>query len=45
VAALLLGRDNYTLLIGVSAAGLAACTLAALGPARLLDAGRVRQAG
>jgi predicted MFS family arabinose efflux permease len=41
-AALLLGEDNYTLLIGVSAAGLAACALAALGPARLLDAGRAR---
>ena len=41
-AALLLGQDNYALLIGVSAAGLAACLLAALGPARLLDAGRIR---
>ncbi len=41
-AALLLGEDNFALLIGVSAAGLAACLLAALGPARLLDAGRVR---
>lgn len=41
-AALLLGQDNYALLIGVSAAGLAACSLAVLGPARLLDAGRVR---
>lgn len=39
-AALLLGEDNYALLIGVCAAGLAACALAALGPARLLDAGR-----
>jgi len=42
-AALLLGQDDYALLIGVSAAGLAACALVALGPARLLDAGRVRQ--
>lgn len=42
-AALLLGEDNYALLIGVSAAGLAACALAAFGPARLLDAGRARQ--
>ncbi len=42
-AALLLGEDNYTLLIGVSAAGLMACLLAALGPARLLDARRVRR--
>jgi len=42
VAALLLGEDNYTLLIGVSAAGLIACLLAGLGPARLLDARRVR---
>jgi hypothetical protein len=41
-AALILGQDNYPLLIGVSAAGLAACALAALGPARQLDAGRVR---
>lgn len=41
-AALLLGENNYALLIGASAAGLAACALAALGPARLLDAGRAR---
>ncbi len=41
-AALILGQDNYALLIGVSAAGLVACSIAALGPARLLDAGRVR---
>ena len=41
-AALLLGEDNYPLLIGVSAAGLMACLLAAFRPARLLDAGRVR---
>jgi hypothetical protein len=44
-AALILGGDNYTLLIGASAAGLAACAIAALGPARLLDAGRLRQSG
>jgi predicted MFS family arabinose efflux permease len=39
-AALILGKDDYTLLIGVSLAGLAVCTAAVLGPARLLDAGR-----
>jgi DHA1 family inner membrane transport protein len=39
-AALLLGEDNFALLVGVSVAGLAACAAAALGPARLLDAGR-----
>lgn len=39
-AALLLGEDNYGLLIGVSVAGLAACAAAVLGPARLLDSGR-----
>ncbi len=41
VAALLLGQDNYALLIGVSVAGLACCGLAVRAPARLLDAGRV----
>jgi MFS family permease len=40
VAALLLGEDNYALLISVSLAGLAICAVAVLGPARLLDAGR-----
>ena len=40
VAALLLGENNYGLLVGVSLAGLLACGLAVLGPARLLDAGR-----
>lgn len=43
-AALLLGNNNYPLLIGVSAAGLAVCAAAVLGSARLLDAGRVRPA-
>ena len=41
-AALLLGQDNYGLLIGVSLAGLVLCGLAVIGPARLLDAGRYR---
>ena len=45
VAALLLGQDNYALLIGVSIAGLAACGLAVLAPARLLDAGRAPTRG
>lgn len=40
VAALLLGEDNYPLLIGVSLTGLTVCALAVLGPARLLDGGR-----
>lgn len=39
-AALLLGEGNYPMLIGVSVAGLAVCTAAALGPARLLDSSR-----
>jgi MFS transporter, DHA1 family, inner membrane transport protein len=39
-AALLLGQDNYGLLIAVSLIGLTLCGIAALGPARLLDAGR-----
>ena len=43
-AALLLGQDNYGLLIGVSLAGLVLCGLAVIGPARLLDAGRYRAA-
>jgi hypothetical protein len=41
-AALLLGRDNYALLVFISVAGLALCGLAVIGPARLLDAGRSR---
>ena len=41
-AALLLGQDNYGLLIVVSLAGLVLCGLAVIGPARLLDAGRYR---
>lgn len=40
VAALLLGQDNYPLLIGVSITGLVVCAMAVLGPARLLDSGR-----
>lgn len=40
VAALLLGKDNYALLTGVSVLGLAVCAAAVLGPARLLDAGQ-----
>lgn len=43
-AALLLGQDNYAVLIAVSAAGLIVCGLAVIVPARLLDAGRVRPA-
>jgi DHA1 family inner membrane transport protein len=43
-AALLLGQDNYGLLIVVSLAGLVLCGLAVIGPARLLDAGRYRAA-
>lgn len=39
-AALLLGRDNYPFLIGVSLIGLVLCALAVIGPARLLDRGR-----
>lgn len=39
-AALLLGQDNYGLLITVSLIGLTLCGIAVLGPARLLDAGR-----
>jgi predicted MFS family arabinose efflux permease len=39
-AALLLGQDNYGLLISVSLIGLTLCGIAVLGPARLLDAGR-----
>ena len=39
-AALLLGQDNYGLLVIVSVAGLLLCGLAVIGPARLLDAGR-----
>jgi Na+/melibiose symporter-like transporter len=39
-AALLLGQDNYGLLVIVSVAGLLLCGLAVSGPARLLDAGR-----
>lgn len=42
-AALLLGQDNYPLLIAVSVAGLVACAAAVLGPARLLDAGRAER--
>jgi hypothetical protein len=40
VAALLLGEDNYGLLILVSVAGIALCGAAVLGPARRLDGGR-----
>jgi len=40
VAALLLGQDNYGLLITVSLIGLGLCGVAVLGPARLLDLGR-----
>ncbi len=43
-AALLLGQDNYTLLIGVSLIGLVMCGLAVIYPARLLDAGRGKPA-
>jgi hypothetical protein len=43
-AALLLGQDNYALLIGVSLTGLVVCGLAIIVPARLLDAGRARAA-
>jgi predicted MFS family arabinose efflux permease len=39
-AALLLGQDNYGLLITVSLIGLGLCGIAVLGPARLLDFGR-----
>ncbi len=39
-AALLLGHDNYALLVIVSVAGLLLCGLAVIGPARLLDSGR-----
>ena len=39
-AALLLGQDNYPLLIVVSLTGLVVCGLAIIVPARLLDAGR-----
>jgi predicted MFS family arabinose efflux permease len=39
-AALLLGQDNYGLLITVSLIGLGLCGMAVLGPARLLDFGR-----
>jgi predicted MFS family arabinose efflux permease len=42
VAALLLGQDNYALLIEVSVIGLVLCGLAVIVPARLLDAGRGR---
>lgn len=42
-AALLLGQDNYALLIGVSLIGLVVCGLAVIVPARLLDAGRSRR--
>lgn len=40
IAALILGHDNYPLLVVVSLVGLALCGLAVIGPARLLDAGR-----
>jgi MFS transporter, DHA1 family, inner membrane transport protein len=36
-AALLLGQDNYPLLVGISVGGLALCALAVIGPARVLD--------
>jgi hypothetical protein len=36
-AALLLGRDNYALMVGVSLVGLVLCGLAVIGPARRLD--------
>jgi hypothetical protein len=39
-AALLLGEDNYALLIGVSVSALVMCGLAVIVPARRLDAGR-----
>jgi len=39
-AALLLGNDNYALLIGVSVIALVMCGLAVIVPARRLDAGR-----
>ena len=37
VAALMLGEDNYTLLVTVSLCGIALCAAAVLGPARRLD--------
>ncbi len=42
-AAVMLGQDNYTLLIGVSLIGLVVCGIAVVIPARLLDAGRSSQ--
>ena len=42
-AALLLGNDNYPLLIGVSAGALLLCGAAVLPPARLLDTSRLPQ--
>lgn len=45
LAALLLGQDNYGLLVGVSVAGLIACGLAVLGPARVLDGDRDARRG
>ena len=44
IAALILGQDNYPLLVVVSLAGLGLCGLTVLGPARLLDAGRAAPA-
>ncbi|HEX7375109.1 MAG TPA: MFS transporter [Steroidobacteraceae bacterium] len=40
IAALILGHDDYSLLVLVSLAGLGLCGLAVIGPARRLDAGR-----
>ncbi len=45
LAALLLGQDNYALLILVSTVGLILCGLAVFGPARQLDRARAPLAG